>query len=150
MEKYKKSLKIQNISFVIGTLCLILVQICAFCGVFTPVVPNAHWADMWSGIIAGASFAFTAILIFGFVKNQRAMRDEAKLKKLYAQEHDERTIQIAYNAQAGAYRLSLLTLLVAAVIAGYFNITVSITCLVVVFLQAVIGAFFKLYWHQRL
>lgn len=150
MEKYKKSLKVQNTSFIIGALCLILVQVLAFFGVFTPVVPDAHWSDMWSGMIGGASFSFTAILIFGLVTNLRAMRDEAKLKKLYTKEHDERMIRIVYNAQAGAYRLSLLTLLVAAIIAGYFNITVSITCLVVVFIQAVTGALFKLYWYKRL
>ncbi|MBP3705328.1 MAG: hypothetical protein J6I98_07335 [Clostridia bacterium] len=150
MEKYRKSLKIQNISFVIGALCLILLQVLALCGVLTPAVPDAHWADFWSGMLAGASFAFTAILIYGLVKNLRAMRDESKLRKLYAKEHDERTIQIVYNAQAGAYRLSLLALLVVALAAGYFNSTVSVTCLVVVFVQAVTGVIFKLYWHRHL
>ena len=94
--------------------------------------------------------AFTVILIYGFVKNLRALRDEAKLKKLYTKEHDERTIQIVYLAQSNAYRLSIMGLLIAAVIAGYFSMTVSVTCFVVVFLQSVLGGIFKLYWHKHL
>lgn len=150
MEKYKQSLKLQNTAFLIGAVCLAAVQILALCGIFTPAVSNEHWADFWSGIIAGASMAFTIILIYGFVKNLRALRDEAKLKKLYTREHDERMIQIVYLAQGNAYRLSILGLLVAAIIAGYFSMTVSVTCLIVVFLQSVLGGLFKLYWHKHL
>ena len=45
MEKYKQSLKLQNTAFLIGAVCLTAVQILAFCGIFTPAVSNAHWAD---------------------------------------------------------------------------------------------------------
>lgn len=150
MEKYMQSLKIQNIGLLIGTLCLITVQILALCGVFASPASDAHWADFWSGIIAGASFAITVLFIVGFIVNLRALRDPAKLKKLYAKEHDERTVQIVYHAQSNAYRLSILGLLVAAIVAGYFSTTVCITCLIVVFIQSVLGGIFKLYWHHRL
>ena len=133
-----------------GAVCLIVVQILACCGVLTSPAADEHWADFWSGIIAGASFGFTVFLVIGLVINFRALRNPAKLKKLYAKEHDERTIQIVYLAQSNAYRLSILGLLVASIIAGYFSMTVCITCLVVVFLQSVLGGVFKLYWHHRL
>lgn len=150
MEKYKQSLKIQSIGLLVGAVCLIAVQILALCGVFSSPAAGEHWADFWSGIISGAAFAFTVFLVVGFIVNLRALRDPAKLKKLYAKEHDERTVQIVYLAQSNAYRLSIMTLLIAAIVAGYFSTTVCITCLVIVFLQSVLGGIFKLYWHHKL
>ncbi|MGN0477923.1 MAG: hypothetical protein ACI4GO_00665 [Hominenteromicrobium sp.] len=150
MEKYRKSLKLQNTLLILGVLCLAAVQVLSFCGVLSPAVQDGHWRDFWSGMIAGAAFGIMVLFMIGLIINLRALRNEAALKKLYAREHDERTAQICYYAQSGAYRLCTLGLLVAIVIAGYFSPTVSLTCLAIVFIQSVTGALFKLYWHKRL
>lgn len=150
MEKYKKSLKLQSALIAAGVLCLIAVQILAAFRVFTPVVSDEHWAELYAGFIAGAALGVTLLLLIGFIKNQRALRSEAELKKLYAKEHDERRIQICYNAQSGAYRVCTLALLVAIIVTGYFNVTVSLTCLIIVLVQSVTAVLFKLYWHKRL
>ena len=55
MEKYRQSLKMQNLLIAAGTLCLIAVQVLAFCGVFAPTVSDAHWAGMYAGFIAPPS-----------------------------------------------------------------------------------------------
>lgn len=150
MEKYKKSLKLQNVLLILGILCLVAVQMLSFCGVLTPAVQDEHWAGFWAGLVTGAAFGITILFVIGLVINLRALRNEAALKKLYAKEHDERTAQICYYAQSWAYRVCTLGLLVAIVIAGYFSPTVSLTCLTIVFIQSVTGALFKLYWHKRL
>lgn len=150
MEKYRKSLKSQNAVIAAGILCLITVQILAAFRVFAPVVSDEHWADMYAGFIAGAALGVTILLLVGFIKNLRALRSEAELKKFYAKEHDERRMQICYNAQSGAYRVCTLALLVAIVVTGYFSVTVSLTCLVLVFVQSIIGGIFKLCWSRKL
>lgn len=150
MEKYKKSLMLQNICFILGALCLTAVQVLAFLRVFKPATGDSHWANMYAGFIAGASLAVTAIFVFGLIRNLLAMQNEEKLRKLYAKEHDERNIQIGYNAQSGAYRLCLIAMIVAIIVAGYFSATVSLTCLVVTLVQSLVGVAFKLYWAHRL
>ena len=62
MEKYRQSLKMQNLLIAVGTLCLIAVQVLAFCGVFAPTVSDAHWAGMYAGFIAGAAFGVTVFV----------------------------------------------------------------------------------------
>ena len=150
MEKYRKSLRLQSVLIAAGILCLILVQVLAFCGVFTPAVSDAHWSSMYAGFIAGAAFGVTVLFIVGLVKNLRALRSEARLRRIYAKNNDERWIQICAKAQGGAYRVSLLVLLLAVIVTGYFSIPVSLTCLVIVFVQSVIGGVLKLYWDRRL
>ena len=78
MEKYRKSLRLQSALIAAGILCLILVQVLAFCGVFTPAVSDAHWSSMYAGFIAGAAFGVTVLFIVGLVKNLRALRSEAR------------------------------------------------------------------------
>lgn len=54
------------------------------------------------------------------------------------------------KALSGAFRTCLLALLVAVIVTGYFSIPVSLTCLVIVFVQAVAGDLFKLFWNRKL
>ncbi len=150
MEKYRKSLRIQNLLILASILCLVVMQILACSGVFSPAVTDVHWRDMYAGFIAGAAFAMTILFVIGLVKNLRALRSEATLKKLYAKENDERWAQVCSRAQSGAYRLCTMILLVAIIVTGYFSIPVSLTCLTIVLAQSIIGALFKLYWHRKL
>ena len=104
---------------------------------------------MWRGFVCGASFAILAFLIFGLVRNIRALRNEKFLKKLYIRENDERSIQIWTSARAAAFQAFLLLGLVAIVVAGYFSVTVSITILCCVWFASIIGLLFKLYYNKK-
>ena len=150
MEKYRQSLKMQNLLIAVGTLCLIAVQVLAFCGVFAPTVSDAHWAGMYAGFIAGAAFGVTVLFVIGLIRNLLALRSEKKLRRLYAKNNDERRIQVCDKALSGAFRTCLLALLVAVIVTGYFSIPVSLTCLVIVFVQEVAGDLFKLFWNRKL
>ena len=68
------------------------------------------------------------------------------LKQIYYKENDERVAFI--NQQVGKSSLTVTTviLLIAAIVAGYFDITVFITILAVTLAQALIKL--VLYWYH--
>ena len=90
------------------------------------------------------------MFVIGLIRNLLALRSEKKLRRLYAKNNDERRIQVCDKALSGAFRTCLLALLVAVIVTGYFSIPVSLTCLVIVFVQAVAGDLFKLFWNRKL
>lgn len=150
MEKYREKLKHQNILFLIGILILAAVQVLAFAGVLRPVTSNDHWAGAWNGFIAGAAFGIMALLAVGVVLNLRAMRSGAALKRRYAKENDERQAEICKRARSSGLTISIFVLLLAVIVSGYFNVTVSLTCLACLFVTALAGNLSKLYWNSRI
>jgi len=149
MKAYKKHLILETTILAVVSIVLIAVQVLAFTRVIVPPV-GEHWPDFWNGMIAGASFGLMALFIVGVIINIRALRNDDQLKKLYAKENDERAIEIARRAQSFGMRTSVILMLAVGLILGYFNISVSLTCLAWAFLQSVIAGLAKLYWHKNL
>ena len=155
MENYKEKAKVA--CWINGILCVILVGFGIFCfcaeaGLveLTPLAGDSHWQSRWRGFLAGASVGLAVYMGIGLVKILRALKDEKKLKALYVKEHDERTQAIYTSARAAAMQLSLGLGLVAVMITGYFNMTVSLTILVCVWFLALAGAGFKFYYSRKL
>lgn len=154
MENYREKLKIDNL--ITAICCFILAAFCILAAIsefVTPILPSpqgdSHWQSMWRGFISGATFAILAMMIFGLVRNIRALHDEKLLKKLYVKEHDERTIKIWTSARAAAFQTFLILGLVAIVVAGYFSMTVSLTIAGCVVAASWIGLGFKLYYSKK-
>ena len=154
METYREKLKVQNVISAIGCVALAVFCVLGFLGEagivnLTPSVADSHWRSGWRGIISGASFGIFALLLFGLIRNLRALKDEKKLKKLYTKEGDERQKQIYTNALCAAMRANLILGLVAMVVAGYFSMTVGLTLLVTVFVSSLLTMAFKLYFSRK-
>ena len=155
MNEYRDKLKIQNLLIAVGSFLLTGFSVLAVLnelGVMhiMPATGDSHMASMWNGFICGAACGILGLMIAGLIRNIRALADEEKLKKLYIQEHDERQIQIWTSARAAAMQAFLILGLVAGIIAGYFNMTVSITILACVTVHSLIGMGFKIYYSIRL
>ena len=154
MSNYKEKLKIQNIFLAVA--CVILAAFCALgfaaeAGAvdLTPIAGDSHWQSQWRGFVSGASMGILALMLFGLIRNLLALKDEKKLKKLYIKENDERTIQVWTFARAAGCQTFLLLGLVAAIAAGYFSVTVSLSILACVFSTAVICLCFKFYYFKK-
>ena len=154
METYREKLKVQNVILVIG--CVVLAAFCvlSFLGEagimnFAPSVENSHWQSSWRGFISGASIGILAMLLFGLIRNLRALKDEKKLKQQYVKEGDERQKQIYTNALCAAMRATLILGLAAVIVAGYFSMTVSLTLLVTVLLVSLMTFVFKMYFGKK-
>ena len=104
----------------------------------------------WNGFIAGAAFGIMALLAVGVVLNLRAMRSGAALKRRYAKENDERQAEICKRARSSGLTITIFVLLLAVIVSGYFNVTVSLTCLACLFVTALAGNLSKLYWNSRI
>lgn len=156
MKNFREKLKLDNIVTCIACTVLLLFSVLSIAGeagllpFFTPAAGDSHWQSQWRGFILGASTGVLALMIFGLIRNLRAMKDEEKLRKLYIKCHDERTIQVQTSAQAAALRTAMILGVVAIVVAGYFSVTVSITILACVLFTSLVTVGFKLYYHKKL
>lgn len=83
------------------------------------------------------------------IRNNRALKDEKKLKKLNVKECDVRILQIQILARNTAMQIQLLVGLVATVVAGFFSVTVSITILVCTFVSAVTSLLLMGYYSKK-
>lgn len=149
MKTYAKKLKFETVLLAVASLLLLVVQALAFSRIIRPLT-GPHWIDFWNGMLAGASFSIMALFLAGIVVNLRALTNEARLKKLYAREHDERTAHIARTAQSLGMRVGIPLVLVAALVAGYFDVKISLTCLACAAGQSVITSLAKLYYHHTM
>ena len=155
MEQFKEKLKIEN--RITAILCVILVGFTVLGFVaeaglvqLTPISGDSHWQSMWRGIVTGMSFGIMIVMIAFLIRNILALKDEKRLKKLYVETYDEREIQIWTAARSTAMQLFLMVGVVAAIVAGYFSMTVSITIIVCMFLQSITGFFCMLYYRLKL
>ena len=156
MDLYKEKLKITNIFLAIGCVVLAVFAILAIGSelgwfrILKPIAGDGHWQSAWFGFVTGASCGLFALMLVSLIRNRRALKDEKKLKKLYVKERDERTIQIQTLARNTAMQILLLVGLVAAVIAGYFSITVSITILACNFVSSITSLLLLGYYSKKL
>lgn len=156
MEHYKEKLKLTNLFLVIGCVILAFFAILAIGSelgwfrVLRPLAGNSHWQSTWYGFVTGACCGLFALMLFGLIRNLRALKDEKKLKALYVKEHDERTVQIITLARNTAMQILLMGGLVAAVIAGYFSITVSVTILACILAASITSLLLVGYYCKKL
>lgn len=155
MENFKDKIKIQNISFTVCSVILALFLVFLFIGK-TGLIPNLvptpiddRWTSVWSGFATGASSTMLGFMIFGLIRNKKALKDEKALKKLYVKENDERTIQVGTSARAAAFQTFLLLGIVAAIIAGYFNMTVCVTIIATLFCASMVVVGFSFYYENK-
>ena len=155
--KIKESFGDRVLNLFIGIICMILaifsfLMALSETGVITwmPAVNgDSHVQSMWRGFVMGAACGIMGLMIFGLIRNIRALRSEKELKKLYVKEHDERQIQIWTAARAAATQTFLLVGLAAGTVAGYFSMTVSITILACVTAHSLIAMGFKIYYSTK-
>lgn len=150
MENYREKLKIHNILYGVGALALLAIQVLAFTGLVSPVGADERWQGFYNGFIAGAAFGVMALFIVGLVMNLRALRNEKAMKKQYIKETDERSRQITAMGKSAGATIFLLLMVPAAIILGYFNVTVFITCIGCILALSLLMGGAKLYFSRKL
>lgn len=156
MELFREKLKVQNMA--IGMCCMVLAIFCflaaageaGFIGFMVPASNNSHWQSMWRGIVMGMSVGILIVMIAFLIRNILALKDDKRLKKLYVETNDEREIQIWTAARSTAMQIFLMAGVVAAIVAGYFSMAVSITIIACMFIQSMIGLACSIYFRMKL
>lgn len=154
MEQYKEKLKSARIIYTIAALILIAFSVLCLlseAGIvnITPSTGDSHWQSQWRGFISGASCGIAAFFVVGLMRISKALKNDDALKKLYVQAKDERQQQIWTSARATAMQICLIGGLVAGIVAGYYDVTVSVTILVCTVLYSLVGVACKLYYSRK-
>lgn len=144
MENFKITIKRRIILFSAITLIAVVLGVYDFFE-----MSNLGEGSLADGAVTGFQFG----IIFGIglltllqtIKLSMIIKDDKKLKILYNKEHDERLKMIRSKAGMPMLMVTSIIMLIAAVIAGYFNIVVFSTLVIAAFVQLSIGVIVKLY-----
>ena len=146
MEKFRTTIK-RRIAISSGMAFIAMVL-----GVFSTysiIITDHSSATHSDGFVAGFQFGLIVsifgLAVFDIIKLSLTINDETKLRILYNKEHDERLIAIRNKAGAPMIVVTSVMMIIAAIIAGYFNIVVFYTLVVAVSAQLLISAIVKLY-----
>lgn len=144
MEEFRKRVKGRIILFS-GMLLVTLVL--GVYGFFT--IGNSENGNMSDGMVAGFQFGIILgvgiLSLFQIIKLSKVVSDDKKLKMLHNEENDERLKAIRSRAGMPMLMITSVIMLIAAIIAGYFNKVVFSTLVIAAIVQLSIGAVVKLY-----
>ena len=154
MEQFKEKLRIQNI-----ILSLLTLLDLAFLSGIGPELPEKSGslrlpkqaASRTSGPVSFTvlSLASCRLWSYSWPPIWLAMKDQTKLKKLFIEETDERSQQIIVYSRSASTQTFLFAGLAAAIIAGFFSMSVSLTIVVCVAANGLITVGFKMYYSKK-
>lgn len=110
---------------------------------------NDHEAGFMLGFSSGGLCAFVAVMLFFIIRYRSVLKSEDKLKQLYIQETDERAIMIRNKVGGMGYWVSIGIIVVAAIIASFYNATVALTLVATLLVMCLLGLFLKIYYRYK-
>ena len=135
MEKYKEIVRKRIRRVMIVTMFVAVLVI--FMHFFIMKSVDGANGNLFS-FLQGGVIGLDLVALCYMVQYRKALEDDGKLKKIYNEEHDERTALIKQKAGFPVFTAAGIILIVGGVVAGYVNSTVSYT-------MAACGIFIILY-----
>lgn len=102
------------------------------------------------GFQFGAAISLGIMSLALLIKYRRILTDDKRLKLHFNKENDERLKTIRAKAGVPMLLMTSIVMIIAGVIAGYFNLTVSITLVVAAVFQMLIAAVTKQIYLRKL
>jgi uncharacterized membrane protein len=146
MTKFRKTVR----NRIIWSIVEAVVAAAAFFIVYFVTDGMGHLPSFIQGFNAGVFSAMEVVCIIMAVSYAVSLRNEEKLKKLYIEETDERTVLIQQKSGAATLNIIVFCLLLAAIVAGFFNQIVFFTLLACVAFIMLIWICTKLYYKHQL
>lgn len=156
MEEYKKTVKTRmQYEFIFGIILIPLAVLTLIHFLrLEPVIYGSAVKDFiggfFNGVRAPLVAAFSFYLFSLYYRDHKAWKNEKTLKEMCVEEHDERMKMIRQQASTRANFITMYVLMVAAIIAGWFNALVSITLLIVWCFMAVVTIVTKNIYEARM
>ncbi len=146
MEKFRTKVKRR---IVISSGMAFTAMVLGVFNIYSIIISDHSTATHSDGFVAGFQFGLIVsifgLAVFDIIKLSLAINDETKLKVLYNKEHDERLIAIRNKAGAPMIVVTSILMVLAAIVAGYFNIVVFYTLVIAVATQLSVSVMVKLY-----
>jgi hypothetical protein len=143
MDHFRKQVKGSLIGYLFGIVACILAVFFA-----TRFRERLIW-ETHIGFLWGIGTALTGVLLYCTIRSIGALRDQEKLKKLYIRETDERTRLVQQKSGSIGMNIACIGLVLAAAVAGIFNITVFVTLLAAGLFVCVIRGILKIYYFNK-
>lgn len=144
MEKTKKAIRMRLTGLMLIEAFALIIMIIDR----TPIV--AQLAEDVKNIHLGFTSGLLCAGIFNIVMLLRTQRDEKLLKQWAVQEQDERNIAIRAKAGMPMLLITATVMLMAGMIAGYWNVTIMKTLYITAVVQMVFGLIAKTYYQKTM
>ena len=145
MENYKQVLKRRI------TLLTIPVLLAVGLGVYDVFFASAATKESFIfGFQCGAAIALGVMSAAMIIRFRIILRDDTALRVQYNKENDERLKTIRAKAGMPMVMVTSVGMIVAAIIAGYFNPIIFITLVIAAFCQLLIGAIIKQIYLRKI
>lgn len=147
VEKYRARIRLRRKASA-GLLVLsLLLLVCLF---WVGTAENATGREAYvAGFQTGLCLVMAAVCVLNLWKTRRLLRDEEAFREAYVRETDERTCMIEDKSFSAGFRIVTVSLLLAAVVAGYFSLTVMHTlCGTLLFIGFVRLGLYGYYSHK--
>lgn len=103
---------------------------------------NVSYFGMLGGVIAVAVMRYLVI--------RKAIKNDEKLRKMYVETYDERSIYVAYRASEMAIRISKLGLFLAGIVASFFNMVVFNTLIAASLTVVIVYCIMSWYFGKKM
>ncbi len=145
MEKFKGIINRRIKLLSGGVLVIIAISVCGF------FIDKERLTDgIVQGFQSGILLALGVLSLIQIIKLRMTVKDNKKLKMLYNQEQDERMKVIRCKAGMPMLLIMSVTMLLAAIITGYFNIIVFYTLVITAMVQLLVGTLVKVYYMKTM
>lgn len=147
MEKFREGLKKRLISYIVALVVAVVIIIVTFMRFLMDDSPG-HMESFMSGFQFGLFATGMVIALLNIYSCIKAMKSNLACKKLYIKTKDERTKAIWSKSVTTGFLVTMYTLLVATIVAGFYNTIVFVTLLSVLLLMlAVTGVCRVIYFN---
>lgn len=107
-------------------------------------------SDFAEGLITGFFSGIMIVAIYNLSRMFAALKNEEKLKEMYIAETDERNIAIGKETASTATIISVMLTALAAIVAGFINITVCITLAAALLFWAIVTVSVRSYYNKKM
>ncbi len=132
----------------LGVIAIVFTVVIGFWG-YSKIGIDTHISDFVHGGQTGLFTGFVVIMLRDIVKYIRAIKDEDRVKAIYIEENDERNKLINDKIGSVGYNFVILGLMVATIIAGFFNEVVFLTLLGALAFMALMKVSLKVYYNKK-
>jgi len=145
MDKYRKNLKMRIALLTIPV--LLAVGLCIYDVFFAS---EAIKESFIFGFQCGGCTAIGLLSIVLIIRTRAILRDETKLKLQYNKEHDERLKAIRAKAGMPLLLITSIVMIIAGIIAGYFDSIMFYTLIAAALFQMLVGIIIKQIYLRKL
>ena len=104
---------------------------------------------MVTGFQVGIFIGLQAVMLYGIIRYRKALKDDTLLKAMYIQETDERSRWLQGKIGSMGLKLILSGIMIAMIIAGFFNLTVLLTLFAVLLFVLFVQLGLKVFYQNK-